>query len=252
MVIEGIGGVGKTTLALHWAHQNTARFPAGQLFANLRGFDPQVAPANPAAVLHSFLLALGVNPATIPAGVDAAAALYRSVLADRQILIVLDNVRDADQVLPLLPGTTSCAVLVTTRNRLSWLRTQGAVFVRLEPMADAEAHILLDRVLANEEIQTEPTAATAIVHRCSGLPLALTIAAARVVEHPDFPMSDLVAELDAETTRLNAFDAGDRARSLRAVLSWSSKALDGQLARAFRLLGAAPLVDIGVFAAAWL
>ena len=252
VVIEGIGGVGKTTLALHWAHRNAARFPDGHLFANLRGFDPQGTPANPGTVLHGFLLALGVDPAVIPTGVEAAAALYRSVLAGRRMMIVLDNARDVDQVLPLLPGTTSCAVLVTTRNRLSWLRTQGAVFVRLEAMADADAQALLDRVLTSEAIRTEPAAVTAIVRRCGGLPLALMIAAARVAEHPDFPMSELVAELDDETTRLSAFDAGDGARSLSAVLSWSSGSLGDELARAFRLLGAAPLIDIGVSAAAWL
>jgi tetratricopeptide (TPR) repeat protein len=252
VVIEGIGGVGKTTLALHWAHQNATRFPDGQLFTNLRGFDPHAAPAKPGTVLHGFLLALGVDPAAVPAEVDAAAALYRSVLAGRRIMIVLDNARDVDQVLPLLPGTASCAVLVTTRNRLSWLRTQGVFIVRLETMADADAQALLDHVLSSEAVLAEPAAVTAIVRRCGGLPLALTIAAARVTEHPDFPMSALVEELDEEGTRLNAFDAGDGANSLSAVLSWSSGSLGAEPARAFRLLGATPLVEIGVSATACL
>ncbi|GAA0251803.1 hypothetical protein GCM10010492_60280 [Saccharothrix mutabilis subsp. mutabilis] len=252
VVIEGIGGVGKTTLALHWACQNAVRYPDGQLFADLRGFDPLGAPADPGTVLHGFLLALGVAPATIPTGVDAAAALYRTVLAERRVLIVLDNARDAGQVLPLLPGTMSCAVLVTTRNRLSWLRTQGVVSVRLETMADADARTVLERVLENEVARIDLASVTAIVRRCSGLPLALTIAAARVAEHPDFPVSELVAELDEEATRLSAFDAGDGVRSLRAVLSWSSGSLDKELIRAFRLLGAAPVTDVGVSTAAWL
>lgn len=252
IVIEGIGGVGKTTLALHWAHRNATQFPDGQLFANLQGFHPQAAPASPGTVLRNFLVALGVDPTSIPADVDASSALYRSVLANRRMLVLLDNARDADQVLPLLPGTTSCPVLVTTRNRLLWLRTQGAVFLRLETMVDTDARSLFDHLLAGDAIRADPSAVTAIVHRCGGLPLALTIAAARVAEHPDFPVSELVTELDEEATRLSAFDAGEKSRSLRAVLSWSSGSLDQELIRSFRLLSAAPLIEFGVPAASWL
>ncbi|GAA0638937.1 hypothetical protein GCM10010174_71150 [Kutzneria viridogrisea] len=252
VVIEGAGGVGKTTLVLHWAHHHADRFPDGQLFANLRGFDPQVAPARPATVLRGFLTALGVEPAAVPADPDAAAALFRSAVADRQMMIVLDNARDTDQVAPLLPGTPSCAVLVTTRMRLSSLRVQGAHIVRLEAMDESDASALLSRLLPARAAERESEAVSAIVHRCGGLPLALAIASARVAAHPEFPMSVLADELDDETTRLSAFDADDESASLRAVLSWSSASLNDRLRRAFGLLGVAPLGEISVGAAACL
>ncbi|MEU4526358.1 tetratricopeptide repeat protein [Amycolatopsis sp. NPDC024027] len=252
VVIEGAGGVGKTTLALHWAHSHTDRFPDGQLFANLRGFDPQAAPARPATVLRGFLTVLGVEPAAIPADPDAAAALFRSAVADRRMMIVLDNARDTDQVAPLLPGTPSCAVLVTTRMRLSSLRVQGAHVMRLEAMDESDASALLNRMLPTHAAKRESEAVSAIARRCGGLPLALAIASARVAAHPEFPMSVLADELDDETTRLSAFDADDESASLRAVLSWSSASLNDRLGRAFGLLGVAPLGEISVAAAACL
>ncbi|WP_410622973.1 tetratricopeptide repeat protein [Amycolatopsis sp. cmx-8-4] len=248
-VIEGAGGAGKTTLALHWAHRNTGRFPDGQLFANLRGFDPRAAPAEPVTVLHGFLTALGVDPAAVPGEPDVAAALFRSLVADRRMMILLDNAWDAEQVIPLLPGSPSCAVVVTTRRRLSAMRVRGASVVRLEMMAEADARELLSRLLVDEGVEAEPAAVGGIARRCGGLPLALAIAAARVAAHPEFPMPVFVDELDDETSRLSAFDADD-ATSLRAVLSWSSAALDEQLREAFGLLGVVPLGEITTIAAA--
>ncbi|MDX3663079.1 tetratricopeptide repeat protein [Streptomyces sp. ID05-26A] len=252
VVVEGAGGLGKTTLVLHWAHIHADRFPDGQLFADLRGFDPQTDPARPAAVLRGFLTALGVEPAAIPMDPDAAAALFRSAVADRRMMIVLDNARNTDQLAPLLPGTPSCAVLVTTRMRLSSLRVLGAHVVRLEAMDEPDARALLSELLPDRAVEREPEAVSAIVRRCGGMPLALAIASARIATHPGFPMSVLADELDDETTRLSAFDADDESASLRAVLSWSSGSLDDRLGRAFGLLGVTPLGEIGTAAAACL
>lgn len=250
LVVEGVGGVGKTTLVLHWAHSSVDQFPDGQLYADLSGFAPFAAPVEPHTVLHHFLVAMGIDPPAVPADLDAAAALYRSVLAERRVLVVLDNARDVRQVLPLLPGMPSSVVVITARHHLAGLRMRGATFIRLDTLADVDARTLLLRQLPAETAIAEPAALTTVVQRCAGLPLALAIVAARTTDHPEFPISHLAHELQEEATGLSAFDAGDESANLRAVLSWSSSSLNEDEARAFRLLGTAPVTDIGITAAA--
>ena len=248
VVIAAAGGFGKTWLALRWAAANTARFPDGQLYVNLRGFDPVGEPVPASAAVREFLGALGVTPGAVPAGLDAQAALYRSLTADRRMLIVLDNARDTGQIVPLLPGGASCTVLVTSRNRLGGLlATHGARSLALPTLPDAEARELLERRLGAARLQAEPEAVTEIVAHCGGLSLALGIVAARAAAEPGFALADLVAEL--REARLDALDAGELPASLRAVFSASYRALDADAARAFRLLGLVPGPDVGRAAA---
>lgn len=246
VVVEGPGGIGKTTLALHWAHRNLDRYPDGQLYADLRGFDA-ARPVSPAAVLDGFLAALGVEAGAVPADPEAAAALYRSVLAGRRILVVLDNALDTHQVLPLLPGAPTCTVLITSRSHLSGLSIRGAGFVRLDMLNEPAARALLINQLP---IDADPAAIDTLLTCCAGLPLALAIVAARAADHPDFPLSVLAVELHSESTSLDAFDAGDDLTNLHAVLSWSTNSLPEPQLLAFCLLGAAPTPDISLPAAA--
>ena len=178
--MSGMAGVGKTALAVHWAHQVAGRFPDGQLYVNLRGFDPAGTVATPGEVVRSFLDALDVPAQRIPAGLDAQTALYRSVLADRRMLVLLDNARDAEQVRPLLPGTPGCLVLVTSRNQLTGLIAgAGAVPLPLDLLNPDEARDLLARRVGVDRIAAEPAAVDEIIERCARLPLALAIVAAR-------------------------------------------------------------------------
>ena len=249
--IGGTAGVGKTTLALHWAHQVAERFADGQLYVNLRGFGPSGPPMQPAEALSGFLDALGVPPARIPAAVDAQAALYRSLLARRSMLIVLDNARDADQVRPLLPGSPSCVVVVTSRRQLVGLVTaDSARPLHLDVLTQADAIELLARRLGRDRIAAEPQAARDLVTLCARLPLGLAIAAGRAAASPALTLSDLVADLRAARPRLDALDTGEAATSLRAVLSWSYQDLSGPAARMFRTLGLHPGPDVSIPAAA--
>ncbi|CAG7648297.1 conserved hypothetical protein [Actinacidiphila bryophytorum] len=247
--VSGMGGIGKTWLALHWAHAGQDRFPDGQLYADLRGFDPSGRPAEPAAVLHGFLDALGVEPAAIPVGQQAATALFRSLTAGRRMLLVLDNARDTAQVAPLLPGGAACRVLVTGRRRLTGLvAAHGARPVALDVLPGEEAAGLLARHLGRTRLEREPAAAAALLGCCAGLPLALGIVAACAATHPDLSLRALAAELAGNP--LDALDAGEPQADLRAVLSWSSRALSPGAARALALLGIAPGPDIAPAAAA--
>src|SRR6185437_1793865 len=152
-------GVGKTALAVHWAYQVLDRFPDGQLYVNLRGFDPAGTVATPGEVVRSFLDALDVPAERVPEGLDAQAALYRSLLAERRMLVLLDNARDADQVRPLLPGTPSCLVLVTSRNQLTGLIAgAGALPVPLDLLNSQEARDLLARRVGAHRVTAEPAA----------------------------------------------------------------------------------------------
>ncbi len=243
VVVEGVAGVGKTTLALRWAHRQAEAFPDGQLYADLRGFDSRATPTRPETILRGFLLALRTEPNSIPPDPDAAAALYRSSVASRRMLIFLDNAWDADQVFPLLPGADSCAVIVTTRRHLPSLRLRGATSLRLATLTPAGARSLLSRHLTEQVLDADVPATTAVIRRCGGLPLALALVASRVADHPSFPMSDLADELRQESTMLNAFNAGDDTSDLRAVLSWSVASLGDDAARTFRVLGLAPLSE---------
>ena len=249
--IGGTAGVGKTALALHWAHQVADRFPGGQLHVNLRGFDPSGTPATPAEAVRGFLDALGVPPERIPAQPDAQAGLYRSLLADKRMLIVLDNARDEPQVRPLLPASPGCLVLVTSRSQLSGLAAaDGARLLSLDVLAHGEAMQLLTGRIGVSRTTAEPDAVTEIATLCADLPLALAVTAARATARPGFPLAALAGELRDAAGRLDALDAGDPAASVRAVFSWSYQQLSGESARLFRLLGVHPGPDISVPAAA--
>ncbi|MBM7860997.1 AfsR/SARP family transcriptional regulator [Lentzea nigeriaca] len=247
IVVSGTAGVGKTALAVHWAHRVAGRFPDGQLYVNLRGFDPSGAVMAPGEAVRAFLDALGVDPQRIPASLDAQTALFRSALADKRVLVVLDNARDADQVRPLLPGSPGCVVLVTSRNRLAGLvATHGAHPLALDLLSTVEARVLLADRLGEDRLRAEPDAADEIITRCSGLPIALTIVAARV-DCTSFSLQAIAAELRGG---LDPFDGGDSATDVRAVFSWSYHALEPAAARLFRLLGPHPGPDVSAAAAA--
>jgi tetratricopeptide (TPR) repeat protein len=249
--ISGMGGIGKTTLALHWAHRNLDRFPDGQLYVNLRAFDPAGQPLTPLSVVHGFLEALGVPSAAIPVELDAQAALFRSLVAGRRMLIVADNARDTSQVAPLLPGGAACTVLITSRHQLTGLiAAHGARSMILDVLPDDDARQLLARHLDPARLAAEPDAAATLLACCAGLPLALSIVLARAATHPHLSLAALAGELSATVGRLDALDAGEPEADLRAVLSWSSHALSPDAARAFGLLGIAPGPDITLTAAA--
>ncbi len=246
-VICGPGGIGKTWLALRWAHDHAHEFPDGQLHVNLRGFDPLGQPVPPAVAVRGFLDALGVDPAAIPVDVDAQAALYRSLVAGKRLLIVADNARDTAQVLPLLPGTPTCAVLVTSRHQLAGLVTaHGARPLTLGVLTGDDARRLLAAQLGAERIDREPDAVRTVLRHCAGLPLALGIAAARAALRPDLPLAALAAELHTAPTRLDSLDAGELPADLRAVLACSVRVLPAPAARLFALLGLAPGADLGL------
>jgi DNA-binding SARP family transcriptional activator len=250
-VISGAGGTGKSWLALRWADEHRGAFPDAQLFVNLRGFAPSGQPVSPATAIRGFLDALGVPPAAVPREPAAQVGLYRSLVAGRRILIVLDDAHDSDQVDDLLPGATSGAVIVTSRDRLAGLVTRhGAQPVPLDVLADTEAYRLLAGRLGDERLAREPDAVATVVAACAGLPLALAIAAARMAAQPGHPLAAIAAELSDATTRLSALDEGEAPASLRAVLSGSYRALTPSQARVFALLGSAPGADIGMPAAA--
>ena len=249
--VSGMAGVGKTTLALHWAHRIADRFPDGQLYLNLRGFDPGDQVVDPADAVRSFLDALQVPAQRIPDGLDARTALYRSLLAGRRMLIVLDNARDAGQVRPLLPGTPGCLVLVTSRNRLTGLiAADGAHPIMLDVLSPAEARELLALRLGPERITAEPYAVEEIMTRCGRLPLALAIVAARATTHPHLSLSALATELRDTGDRWTALSGDDPATDVRTVFSWSYRALTPPGARLFRLLGLHPGPDLSAPAAA--
>jgi DNA-binding SARP family transcriptional activator len=251
--ICGAGGIGKTWLALYWAHHHVDEFPDGQLYVNLRGFDPSGAPTTPAAAVRGFLDALGVHPSAVPQDLDGQAALYRSLVADKRLLILLDNARDTAQVVPLLPGSPSCLVLVTSRQRLTDLITRhGAGPIDLDVLSRPEARDLLTRHLGHQRVETEAVAVAELLDCCAGLPLAIGVVAARAAIHPHFSLAVLAEELRDASSRLDGLDGGDLTTNLRTVLSWSYHVLDADVAAMFRLLGLVPTADIGLRAAAWL
>ncbi|OKI25026.1 hypothetical protein A6A25_33480 [Saccharothrix sp. CB00851] len=248
--VVGPAGSGKTSLALHWAHRAVERFPDGQLHADLRGFDPTGPPVSPSVVMGRFLTALGVPAASVPTEVEAQTALYRSVVAGRRLLVVLDNARDTDQVLPLLPGSGTCAVLITSRHRLIGLAaTHGMPTVELDVLSDAEARELLAGHVGAQRMHEEPDAVAALLEWCAGLPLAVAVIGARAAAYPDFPLDALVAELH-EADGLDLPGATELSASLRAVFAASYRVLPPPVARAFALLGAAPGPDTSSAAAA--
>ncbi|WP_433262047.1 AfsR/SARP family transcriptional regulator [Actinosynnema sp. CS-041913] len=248
--IGGPGGIGKTWLALHWAYRHLDRFPDGQLYLNLRGFDPRARPVSPEVAIRGFLDALGVASTGIPADPDAQAALYRTVVAGKRILVVLDNAADTGQVIPLLPGSPTCTVLITSRSTLtSLVTTHGAQPLPLDMFSHDEAHELLSGHLGGERLAAEPRAVEGLLRHCAGLPLALGIVTARVATHPDIPLAELADELGDHSTRLDALDTGEDL-NVRAVFSWSYRTLSSAAARLFRLLSLHPGPELSGPAAA--
>jgi tetratricopeptide (TPR) repeat protein len=249
--IGGTAGVGKTTLAVYWAHQVAHRFPDGQLYVNLRGFDPGGQVMDPDEAVRRFLNALQVPADRIPADPDAQAALYRSQLAGRRMLIVLDNARDTGQVLPLLPGAPTCLVLVTSRNQLtSLVAMNGAYPISLDLMSTAEARELLAGRLGPDRMAAEPDAVERIIIRSAQLPLALAIVAARATSSPRLPLAMLAGDLVEAHEPLDALTGDDPHTDVRAVFSWSYRALTPEARRLFRLLGLHPGPDVSPHAAA--
>jgi len=247
--IGGTAGVGKTALAVHWAHLHTDRFPDGQLYVNLRGYDPgQPMPATDA--LAGFLRSLGVPGQGIPPEEDERAAQYRSLLAGKQMLVVLDNAGSADQVRPLLPATPGCTVVVTSRDALAGLVARdGATRLDLDVLPTEEAAALL-RALIGARADAEPDAAAELAEQCCRLPLALRVAAELAASRPAMPLVTLTGELADLRTRLDMLDAsGDLRTQVRAVFSWSYRHLGAEAARTFRLLGLHPGPDLEPYAA---
>jgi DNA-binding SARP family transcriptional activator/Flp pilus assembly protein TadD len=249
--IGGTAGVGKTALAVHWARQAAAEFPGGQLYVNLRGFGPSADPLPPAEALRELLDALRVPAAQIPAGTEAREALYRSLLADQRVLILLDNARDPAQVRPLLPTAPGALVLITSRNELAGLvAADGARPLTLDVLTDTEAHQLIAGRIGAARVAAEPAAADELIRLCARLPLALAITAARAAAQPAFPLAALAGELRDARSRLDALSTGEDATDVRAVLSWSYQNLPDPAACMFRLLAIHPGPDITVPAAA--
>ena len=266
LVVAGTAGVGKTALVVHWGHRVARRFPDGQLYANLRGFDPSGSVVSPAEALLGFLNALGVPPERTPTDLSARVGLYRSLLAGRRVLVVLDNARDADQVRPLLPGAPGCLVVVTSRDDLSGLvAVEGARPLTVDVLSADEARRLLAARLGPDRIAAQPAApwlgrgaapdaadpakaVEEIIVRCGRLPLALAIVAARAAARPGLPLARLADEL--REAGLAALSIADSATDVRAVFGWSYQTLGEEAARLYRLLGLHPGPDLSLPAVA--
>lgn len=251
-LITGTAGVGKTTLATHWGHKVAERFPDGQLFINLRGFDPGGDPVDPYDALRRLLSAF-IPSARIPAASAECADLYRELLADRRMLIILDNARDAAQVRPLLPDAQHCVMLVTSRDRLDGIvvKPGASKVVRLDVLDAGDAEALFAKFIGDDRLAAERDAATELAERCGLLPLALRIVAARAAGQAGLPLSDSLSDLRDEQRRLDLLDGtGDWETSIRTVFSWSYNALNASTAQAFRLLSVRLGPDFDVRAAA--
>ena len=249
--IDGMAGIGKTTFAIHWAHRAAKHFPDGQLYLNLHGFDSSDSATTPADALGALLHSLGVPSVQIPDGSETRAGLYRSVLAGKRVLIVLDNARDVEQVRPLLPGSPGCLVIATSRNLLAGLAmAEGARLLTLNLPSLPTARETLERRLGVDRVAAEPEAAEEIIQRCGRLPLALAIVAARAAARPTFTLASIVADLRRSQGRLDAFGTAGVAADTRTVFSWSYHHLSPQAARLFRLLHLQPATDITAAACA--
>ncbi|MFH9332027.1 AfsR/SARP family transcriptional regulator [Streptomyces althioticus] len=251
VAIGGMAGVGKTTLAVHWAHRIAHRFTDGQLYVDLRGFHPSGSSMSAAEAVRFFLEALGVPAQQLPAGVDAQAALYRSLLAGRRMLVFLDNAHSTEQVRPLLPAAPGCLVIITSRNRLYGLVSgEGAHAVTLGVMREEDSLDLLRRRLGDDRVAQEPAAVADIVAACGHLPLALAVVSARSAMNPAFPLASVAVELNESRGSLDAFDVEPPVADARSAFSWSYRLLSAEAARTFRLLALYPGPDCSVEAVA--
>ncbi|MFI9240327.1 BTAD domain-containing putative transcriptional regulator [Streptomyces sp. NPDC053079] len=247
-LVTGPAGVGKTALVLHWAHDGRAGFPDGRLYADMRGFGDTGEPAL-IEVLREFLLALGVAQRRIPESANGAAALFRSLAADRRLLVVLDNARDSEQVRPLLPGGPRCVTVVTSRYRLPGLIvTDAARPVPVDVLTPEDGTALLAGVLGEERVRAEPVAARRLAGLCDGLPLALRVAAARLAQRPGWSLGAMTAELSDETRRLSLLDVEDT--GVRAALRLTLQQLPWHVSRQFAHLGRHPGTHVDRYAAA--
>ncbi|WP_194924220.1 ATP-binding protein [Catenulispora pinisilvae] len=250
-VVDGTAGVGKTALALHWAHRVRDRFPDGQLYANLNGYAPG-AVTDPARILRRFLRALGVDPAAVPADAEECAELYRSQMATRRTLVVLDNAADSDQVRPLLPGSGACPVLVTSRSSLrSLVVREGAWRVTVPRLPMEHSTALLEQVIGAFRPAGTPGQLNRMAKLCARLPLALQIAAERIARSLNQDIDDVVAELATESRLWELLSSDDdEGQAAHSVFAWSYRGMEPQSARVFRLLGSHPGADFSATAAA--
>jgi DNA-binding SARP family transcriptional activator len=250
-VISGTAGVGKTTLAVHWAHSVAERFPDGQILVDLLGFTPSGAPAAPAQVIRRLLEMLQVPVEHVPASLDAQVGLYHSLLADKRVLIVLDNARDPEQIRALLPAGPGCLILVTSRDSLLGLAvSHGARLLTLDVFTDSEAEELIAVGVGSRPGSDEASVTAEIIRLCDRLPLALAIVLARAQAHRAWPLATLASDLRGAPVRLDALDAGDAAVNVRSVFSWSYRELTPAAAGVFRLLGLPRGPDISLRAVA--
>ena len=250
-VISGTAGVGKTALAVHWAHQIAGAFPGGQIYLNMNGSGPSGAPVTPLDAVSRVLDAMQVPGARMPFTLDGRIGLYRTLLAERRVLIVLDNARDADQVRPLLPGGAGCVAVITSRSPLAGLvALEGAKALTLDVLTTSEARLMVAERLGNRPAQAEPAAIDRLIEACARLPLALAIATALVATRTGQSCGAAATSLASdEGSRLDVLTTGETTTNLRAVLSWSYRALSPAAAQVFRLLAEHPGPDIS-FAAA--
>ncbi|MFI1990114.1 BTAD domain-containing putative transcriptional regulator [Actinoplanes sp. NPDC020271] len=251
VTVSGMGGAGKTTLAVHWAHRIAEHFPDGHLYLDLHGFSASRAMISPADALHSFLEALGVPAREVPASLQAQTALFRSLLAGRRVLIVLDNARDSEQVRPLLPGAPGCLTVVTSRHQLYDLVSQhGATAITCEHLPSGDAIELLSRRIGAERVAREPAAAAEIAELAGRIPLTLAMVSARAAMNPRFSLAAIAGELRESDGSLDAFE-GESARSgVRSVFDWSYRVLTPPASRLFRLFALHPGPECSTAAAA--
>ena len=247
VAIVGMPGSGKTALALHWSARHEHRFADGSFFVDLRGYDT-VEPMSPESAVASLLRAMGVDDADQPGDLDGRTALYRSLLRDREVLIVLDNARDTEQVHPLLPGPTHSQVVITARDRLTALRDlHGARLVAIAPLSEESSVELITRLLGDEAV--DPSVMNAVAGYCGRLPLALRIAAGVALDAPG-GLPAVAAQLANDEQRLDVLDSGGSRAAVRTVISWSFRHLDGPISGLFRLIGICPAADVDEYIAA--